>query len=206
MSPEIPIQNFAIFASGLDHPECLAFDRDGNLWAGGEAGQVYRIDPKGQVTTVANLGGFCAGLAFSPKDELFVCNPGLGIAQVHRSGKFSVFAGSAGEHKIVCPNFGVFDAAGNYYVTDSGNWQKGNGYLLRFSPDGAGRVLAGPFGYANGLALSADERSLFMVESDADRVWRFPLRADGSVGQREIYIDGVGRFPAGLALDAVGNL
>ena len=28
------------FASGLDHPEGLAFDREGNLWAGGEAGQL----------------------------------------------------------------------------------------------------------------------------------------------------------------------
>ena len=27
----------------------LAFDRDGNLWAGGEAGQIYRIDASGQV-------------------------------------------------------------------------------------------------------------------------------------------------------------
>src|SRR5688500_9082229 len=41
--PLIPIDRFEIFSNGLDHPECLAFDRDGNLWAGGEAGQIYRI-------------------------------------------------------------------------------------------------------------------------------------------------------------------
>ena len=49
MNPEIPIDRFEVFASGLDHPECCAFDRDGNLWAGGEAGQIYRIDPTGKV-------------------------------------------------------------------------------------------------------------------------------------------------------------
>ena len=48
MNPEIPIDRFEVFASGLDHPECCAFDRDGNLWAGGEAGQIYRIDADGQ--------------------------------------------------------------------------------------------------------------------------------------------------------------
>jgi gluconolactonase len=100
----------------------------------------------------------------------------------------------------------VFDDAGNYYVTDSGRWMKHNGLLLRFTPDGKGQVLAGPFGYANGLALSADRRTLFMVESDTDRVYRFALRPDGSVESSSVFAEGVGRFPDGLALDASGNL
>jgi gluconolactonase len=206
MTPEIPIESVEIFARGVDHAECVAFDRAGALWAGGEAGQIYRIDAEGGVETVATLGGFCGGLAFSPTDELFVCNPAHGIVRVARDGKFSVFATHAGEHKLVCPNFGVFDAAGNYYVTDSGQWQKRNGALIRFKPDGRGKVLAGPLGYANGLALTADEKTLFMVESDTDSVFRFALRADGSVGAPELFADGCGRLPDGLALDAEGNL
>src|SRR5881275_3007411 len=101
---------FEIFVSGLDHPECLAFDRAGNLWAGGEAGQVYRIDPSGAVTTVATLGGFNAGLAFSPLDQaLNVCNSKLGIFRVQADGSYSLFATQAGEHRIVCPNYLVFE-------------------------------------------------------------------------------------------------
>src|SRR5437868_2343300 len=74
---------FEVFCSGLDHPECLAFDREGYVWAGGEAGQVYRIDPAGAVTTVTSLGGFNAGIAFSPLDHsLYVCNSKLGIFRV----------------------------------------------------------------------------------------------------------------------------
>ena len=61
MQPQILDEQFEIFATGLDHPECCAFDRDGNLWAGGEAGQIYRIDPAGKVETIANVGGFCCG-------------------------------------------------------------------------------------------------------------------------------------------------
>jgi gluconolactonase len=78
--------------------------------------------------------------------------------------------------------------------------------LIRFSPSGEGEILGGPFGYANGLALSADERSLFMVESNTDSVLRFEIRAGGSVGPAELYADGCGRFPDGLVLDAAGNL
>ncbi len=126
--------------------------------------------------------------------------------RVTPSGEFSVFATHAGAHKLICPNYGLFDSAGNYYVTDSGNWKKNNGHLLRLNPQGHGQVLAGPFGYANGLALSADVRSLFMVESNTDSVLRFEIRADGSVGPAELYADGCGRFPDGLALDADGNL
>ena len=79
-APEIPIDRFEIYANGLDHPECLAFDRDGFLWAGGEAGQVYRISPDRSVDTIAEMGGFCGGVAWSPDDaELYVCNPQHGI-------------------------------------------------------------------------------------------------------------------------------
>jgi gluconolactonase len=205
--PEIPIERFAVFASGLDHPECLAFDRDGRLWAGGEAGQVYRIDATGKVETVATLGGFNGGIAISPLDHaLYVCNPSLGLVRVEADGRHAIFARGAGGHTMICPNYPVFDRRGRLYVSDSGSWKQRNGFLLRFEPDGSGRVLAGPFGYANGLALAADERSLFMAESDTDRVYRFGLDDAGDVGPCEVYAEAVGRLPDGLALDEAGNL
>ena len=191
---------------GIDHPECVAFDRQGVLWAGGEAGQIYRIGADRKADLIANLGGFCGGLAFSPRNELFVCCPILGVVRVQPSGKFDVFASYAGDHKLICPNYGSFDVAGNYYVTDSGQWKKNDGYLIRFTPDGKGEIVAGPFGYANGLALSADEKTLFMVESNTNSVFRFSLGSGGPIGPRELYACECGRFPDGLTLDADGNL
>src|SRR5579885_3141580 len=76
LTPEIAIERFEIFVNGLDHPECLAFDRQGILWAGGEAGQIYRISPEGKPETVATLGGFTGGIAWTPDDAaLYACNP-----------------------------------------------------------------------------------------------------------------------------------
>jgi gluconolactonase len=200
--PLLPIERFEIFANGLDHPECLAFDRQGFLWAGGEAGQVYRIDPTGLVEQIATLGTFNAGVAVSPADELFVCNPAKGIVRVRRDGTDQLFASHAGEHKIVCANFGLFDRAGNYWVTDSGQWMKQNGFLLRFTPDGRGEIVAGPFGYANGLAISADDGTLYMAESNTNRVWRF----NTATGEHKVFADNVGRMPDGLAIDDAGDL
>jgi gluconolactonase len=203
IAPEIPIERFEVFANGLDHPECLAFDRKGWLWAGGEAGQIYRISPEGALETVTAMGGFCGGVAWTPEGgELFVCNPQHGVVRVTRAGEWSVFTKNAGTHQLICPNYGVFDRAGNYYVTDSGNWKKHNGCLIRYTCDGKGEVIAGPFGYANGLALSADERWLFMVESDTDSVYRIEIATGAAVA----YADHVGRLPDGLALDAEGHL
>jgi gluconolactonase len=207
MSPEIAIERFDVFANGLDHPECCAFDRNGNLWAGGEGGQIYRIDPSGKSETIANLGAFCGGLAFSPDEcELLVCVAGLGVVRVAKTGEHRLLATHAGNHKIVAANYVLFDSRGHMYVTDSGNWMKRNGFVLRFDRDGRGEVLAGPLGYANGLALSADERHLFMVESDSDSVLRFEIDTEDQLKEPEVYADRVGRFPDGLAIDVLGNL
>jgi gluconolactonase len=200
--PLLPIERFEVFATGLDHPECLAFDREGFVWAGGEAGQVYRIDPSGKVEQVASLGTFNAGVAWSPGDELFVCNPAKGVVRVRRDGSHELFASHTGGHKIVCANFGLFDPAGNYWVTDCGQWMKQSGFLLRFTPDGRGEVVAGPFGYANGLAITADGRTLFMVESNTNRIWQF----ETATAKHDVFAKDVGRMPDGLALDAAGNL
>jgi gluconolactonase len=149
------------------------------------------------------MGGFCGGVAWSPDDaELFVCNPRHGVVRVSRTGEWAVFARSAGARELICPNYGLFDRNGNYYVTDSGDWKKHNGCLVKYRSDGGGEIVAGPFGYANGLALSADERHLFMVESDTDTVYRIDLNTGAAV----IYADHVGRLPDGLALDAAGDL
>src|SRR5882757_1083048 len=207
MEPEFAIDRFEIFATGLDHPECCAFDRDGTLWAGGEAGQLYRIDAMGKVETIANLGGFCCGIALPPDDrELFVCVSGVGVVRVSKNGEHRVFATHAGDHKIVAPNYLLFDRRGRLYVTDSGNWVKRNGLVLRFTLDARGEILAGPMGYANGLALTADERYLYVVESDTDSILRFEIGPDDQLRPSKKYAEQVGRFPDGLALDAVGNL
>src|SRR4051812_30085738 len=108
-----PVARFEVFASGLDHPECVAFDRQGNAWAGGEAGQIYRIDASGAVMAIVTLGGFNAGLTFSPLDDaLYVCNAKLGIFRVETNGNHVLFAAEADGHQIVCPNYPLFDRRG----------------------------------------------------------------------------------------------
>lgn len=205
---EISVDQFETYAEGLDHPEDLAFDAEGILWAGGELGQIYRIPNKGHVEEVANIGGFCLGLTFSADDELFVCNPKLGsVVRVQKNGASSLFADFAGTHKLKLPNYSVFDSAGNLYVSDSGDWSRRSGCIVRFNSAGHGEVfLEGPQPFPNGLALDASQRFLFIAQSHTDDVLRVEIREDGSAGDREVYATGLERVPDGLAFDIAGNL
>lgn len=205
---EISVDQFETYADGLDHSEDIAFDQEGVLWAGGELGQIYRIPEKSRVEEVTNIGGFCLGLAFSSADELFVCNAKLGcVTRVQKNGTARLFADSAAGHKLTLPNYGVFDSGGNLYVSDSGDWWKSSGSIVRFNREGRGEVfLEGPQPFPNGVALSADERFLFIAQSHTDDVLQVEIRNDGTAGDREVYARGIERVPDGLAFDIAGNL
>jgi len=207
MRPLIPLQKFSYFAEGLDHPEGLAFDADGTLWAGGELGQIYRIKRKGRVQEVASVGGFCLGLTFSRDQELYVCNPALhSLLRVNRKGRILDSWHCCGTRKLKTPNFSVFDREGNLYFSDSGDWGATNGCVYRLRKNGQIEMFAGPFSFANGLALSADDRFLYVVQSTRDNVLEIEIRSDGAAGKPGVYASKLARIPDGLAFDVAGNL
>ena len=204
-----PIENVRIFAGGLDHPEGVAVAYDGTVYAGGEAGQVYRISPDGRkVEIIANTGGFCLGLTLDQQDNLYICDcKRKAVLKLSTKGDVSVFVEAVGGRKLIQPNFGVFDSKGNLYFSDSGDWKKTNGVIYRAAPDGTASVFSpGPFHFANGLALDASEQYLYAVESNRNHVLRITIGPDGTALETEVYAAGLGSVPDGLAFDAQGNL
>lgn len=207
MRPQIPLKKFEIFAEGLDHPEGLAFDGSGNLWAGGELGQIYKISRSGKVRTVAVLGGFNLGLTFSARQDLFVCNFKLGaLIQLDRSGKIIRSWERAGGYRLRNPNFSVFDREGNLYFSDSGEFKKDDGFLFVLRPNGKIEQLLDRLSFPNGLSMTADERTLYVVQSTKDNVLAVPISNGGLIGQPRVYASGLHYVPDGAALDAEGNL
>lgn len=207
MKPSLPLDRFEVFAEGLDHPEGLAFDRDGGLWAGGELGQIYRIDAKRKVKLITTLGGFNLGLTFSTRQELYVCNFKLGaLIHLNRSGKVLRSWEKVGRYRLRTPNFAVFDREGNLYFSDSGEWRANDGFLFVLRPDGKIEQLLGQLAFPNGLSLSADEKTLFVVQSTADNVLSVPILSPGKIDKPRIHAAGLHSVPDGAALDAAGNL
>lgn len=205
--PLLRKEAFTTFVDGLDHPEGLAFDDEQTLWAGGELGQIYKINASGCAVEMVRLGGFCLGLTFSARQELWVCNSGLHtLMKVDRSGHILQTIDRARDRSLITPNFSVFDREGNLYFSDSGEWDRANGFVYCLRPTGAIEEIAGPLAFPNGLALSADDRSLFVAISQHDQVMRIPVASGHAESESEVYADRLARVPDGLVFDAEGNL
>jgi gluconolactonase len=206
----IAINDVHIFADGLDHPECVLYHPDGSVWAGGEGGQIYRINKDSSIEVVANTGGFILGLALSPqRDWMAICD--LKKKCVWRMDMHSyvltVFAEGVQEHKLNIPNYSCFDSTGNLFVSESGAFRKTAGKILKFRADGSGEVWhQGPFNFANGIAFDANEKFLYVVCSFSPSVERIPVLDKGMAGERETFVTFDKIVPDGIALDAQGNL
>lgn len=205
------LDSTTIFAEGLDHPECVIYHPDGTVWAGGEAGQIYRISSDGsKVEEVANTGGFILGLAFSPKaDWMAICD--LGKKCVWKldliSFELAVFAKGVEGHNFNIPNYPVFDNQENLYVSESGEFRKVKGKILKFGKDGEGFVWCeGPFNFANGMALDKKGRYIYVVCSFMPGVERVYINEDGIAGAREVFSTLPEAVPDGIAFDADENL
>ena len=217
MKPLLPLDRASVFVDGtvgesrLNHPEGVAVDRVGNVWCGGETGELYRIAPDGsRFEVVATTGGFTLGIAFDERGRLYSCD--LGHKAVFRldpaSGRLDRFTG----HEIApvgAFNFPVVDPRrGCLYVSDShGPAAPGPG-IWRFDLEsGAGGPwYTAPTNFANGMALSRDGAALYLIETFARRVVRIPIDAGGAAGTAEVFVDGIERLPDGLAFDVEGNL
>lgn len=112
------------------------------------------------------------------------------------------------------PNDIVLDGKGGAYVTLSGPWESAPivGKVAHVSADGAVRIVADDLHYANGLALSAENSTLFVAESEAGRIIRFGVEGDGSLVERGLFVrltdldEPVGAYPDGIKLGPDGNL
>ncbi|KRB30717.1 gluconolaconase [Mesorhizobium sp. Root695] len=102
----------------------------------------------------------------------------------------------------------VVDGRGNVYVNGGGpapasGEHFGPGTIVLIGPDGAVRQVAENIAFANGMAVTPDNRTLIVAESHANRLTAFDIAADGSLANRRVWADLDG-YPDGICLDAEG--
>ena len=187
-----------VLVDGLDHPEGVAYDPvEDVLWAGGEAGQLYRVQGE-SFEEVARAPGFVLGLAVDGRGRLAVC--------ASSDGSLCAYDGE-GVHRLVpdlgFPNWPAFAPDGTLYVSDSGGWGADDGRLVRVAVDGTAETFsrAAPH-FTNGCAVTADGRWLWVVESYVPIVSRFDLET----GEREEICTVYGTVLDGIAFTADGGV
>lgn len=188
-----------VLATGLDHAEGVCWDPVRRcLWAGGEAGQVYRVGLDGAVEIVAVVeGGVLLGLALDADGVLYLCDPGNHrVWRMNEAYELDHFG-----DVIDYPNYPAFGPDGRLYVSDSGSFTEPTGRVVAIEPDGTTTdVSPRPLAFANGLAI--DDTTIWIVESSAPGVSAMPLGG----GSLDLVIPMERCVPDGLAFDADGGL
>ena len=187
------------------------FDRAGNLYVTDiPFGRIFRIDPKGEWEQVAEWVGEPNGMKFLNERELLITDyrNGLMLCDV-ASGAIRPYLERRNSERFKGVNDLIFDSRGNLYFTDQG--QTGlhdpTGRLYRLRQDGRLDLLLANVPSPNGVALSPDERVLYLAVTRGNAVWRVPLLDDGSVSKVSAFFTSYGPSgPDGLAVDQKGRL
>jgi sugar lactone lactonase YvrE len=180
-------------------PEHVAVGPDGKLYAAMTSGNLLRMEQDGTRQEVfANTGGRVLGFAFDRDGRMIAADAMQGLLAIAADGKVSVLtARVSADDPVRYANSVVVAADGTIFFTDASGhfspaeWggtleasvldileQAATGRVLAFDPATANtRVVAHGFSFANGIALSADEQSLFVAETGRYRLWKIDSRA-----------------------------
>ena len=220
--------------NGAVGPEHIAFGPDGKLYTGVASGDILRMNPDGSsIERVVNTGGRVLGLTFDATGRLIAADSHLGLIAadshlgliaVTAEGAVTKLADTVEGSPILFANAVVIASDGQIYFTDSScrfapkRWggtmeacvrdvleQSATGRVIAFEPaSGRTRIVASGLSFANGIALTVDEASLFVVETGQYRIWRIPTTARGlnlsagPTGGAALVFDNLPGFPDNL--------
>lgn len=197
-------------------PESVTIDAAGKVVCGLEDGRLVRYNLCDEtVSTIASLGGRPLGMIFDAEGELIVCDLYGRLIAVSLSGAVRELVTAVDGESFGLVNDVDIAADGTIYFTESSTEttdtlldlleHRGHGRLLAYHP-GAGvvEVLLDGLFYANGVALSADESFVLIVETTKYRVRRLWLVGPRS-GRTDVFIDNLPGFPDGISCDEEGT-
>ncbi|RPJ81496.1 MAG: SMP-30/gluconolactonase/LRE family protein [Acidobacteria bacterium] len=185
------------------------------------ASRIYRWDPDARELTVfRENSGKANGLAFDHQGRLLVCEqvPARVTRIDIRTGQTSVVAERFQGAGLEPPNDLAIDRHGRIYFSSRPSsdapTRGGINGVYRVNVDGGiERILSAPdVQMPNGVALSPDERFLYVVESHPDEghnrhIRSYPLNDRGELGKPDVLIDFYpGRSGDGMCVDSAGNL
>src|SRR5436309_2461661 len=191
IDPDAKIEKLA---EGLDWAEGPLWDRKGGYLLFSDVPQnvVFKWDPRnGKVSGFLKPSGYTGstprggepgsnGLTFDHQGRLVLCQHGdRRVTRVERDGKWTTLADKWEGKRFNSPNDLCYDKAGNLYFTDPPYGLEGknddpkkelqfNGvYMLR--SNGRLVLLTKGVTFPNGVALSPDEKTLYVNQSDPNQ-------------------------------------
>ncbi|HUP49591.1 MAG TPA: SMP-30/gluconolactonase/LRE family protein [Thermoanaerobaculia bacterium] len=199
-----------------------------------EAGHIWRYDPRdGTVRIYRSPSGMANGIAFDEQGRMIVAEGAdFGGRRVTRtdmaSGRSETLAAVHRGRRLNSPNDVTVDARGRIYFSDPRYVgeepveQPVQG-VYRIDPDGSLHLVIADAGKPNGLAVSPDQKTLYVAATDNGATGALPpgisaapgrmailaydLAPDGTAKFRQVLVDLAGRgYADGLTVDRAGNI
>ena len=170
-------------------------------------GGIYRLDG----SLYRFEGRFINGLTTDNKGRLVACEPGAKrLIRVEADGSETILMDSFEGRQLNAPNDVVVSKTGTIYFTDPLPLRKDTKTELDFSgvysvnADGQVQLISTALKYPNGVALSPDEKFLYVADTSSGNVRIFNLTGDTfpTDGQEFCQV----RIPDGMAMDSAGRL
>lgn len=209
--------------SDLRRPECVLATRSGDLYVSDARGGVSHLRPDGSQRLLTGRsvdvpdGVAPNGIALEADGSFLLAHLGAedgGVFRLRRDGQLLPVLRVIDGIPLPPTNYVTYDHLGRRWVTVSTRRvprsadyrpDADTGFVLL--DDGRGpRVVVDGLGYANECVVTPDGAWLYVNETFARRLSRFPLRRD-CLGEKEVVAEfGPGSFPDGLALDLDGGV
>ena len=193
------------FTNGIEGPQC---DQRGNIYVVNFEKQqtIGKVTPHGQAEIFVTLPGKSTGngIVFDRMNRMYVADyVGHNVIRVDVATKtVEIFAHEAGMNQ---PNDLAIAPDESLYASDP-DWGENTGQLWKIDTTGKVTRIAKVMGTTNGIEVSPDGRTLYVNESVQRNVWSFPIRTDGTLGEKKL----IKQFPDygfdGMRCDVDGNL
>lgn len=205
------VQKFVHCGDFLEGP---AFDDSGNLYVVGiNSGYIEKVTPDAKCSHFANTGGQPQGLKLHD-GKLYGVDRKKGVFTVDlRTGKVSEYVQYYDNQNFKGPNDLIVDETGGIYFTDLWGTSPLNqhGAVYYISPPPQKRItrLIDNMAFPNGIALSPDNKTLYIDDFSNQRVIAVPILAPGDleIGFAHVmaYVDG-GWGVDSMCVDAKGDV
>jgi gluconolactonase len=198
-----------------------ASDGQGHVYFSDVAGDtIYRLDTTGKATAFLTPSKHANGLMFNSAGTLFACQMDGQIVAISPAAKsVKVLTDKFEGQRYNAPNDLVLDRAGGMYFTDPRfrapmPLPQGKEGVYYRAADGTVTRLLDDLPAPNGVSLSPDEKTLYVIPSLQKEMIAYTVESPGKLAERRVFCSlqqpagttGPGGGGDGLSIDVQGNL